>query len=412
METRYLIVGGSAAGMAAAHTIRKKDKTGAITVLSNEETLPYFRPMVPYILTGKKQVSDIALSGTGIFVQPCIDVRTSTIVTSVDPVAKILTTASCKTWSYDKVLFATGSRPYLPETVKGLDSPGVFSLKTVADAAAMAQRSLNTDHVVLLGGGILNLKAAFALLEKKIKVTLVVHSPEVLSQLMDPEDAFLIRKALDRAGLKIMTGCSADHVVTDAGGVCAVALDNGTQIPCRMVCVGKGVIPNTECVRGSAITVDKGILADPFTACSVKDTFAAGDVAVTHDPATGEKTVTALWTNAVDMGICAGLNMAGIPTRYTGTLGIMNATQVAKEPFVAMGRVHTKGRDLETHIEKTDTTYRKIVFNQEGTRLVGALFIGDITHAGMYRYVIREKKPVDRIKSHLIRHTLHYGHFM
>jgi NAD(P)H-nitrite reductase large subunit len=104
--------------------------------------------------------------------------------------------------------------------------------------------------------------------------------------------------------------------------------------------------------------------------------------------------------------------MAGTKTQYTGTLGIMNATQVAEEPFVSMGLVHTQDKDVEAVIERSNSTYRKIVFNKEGDRLIGALFIGDITNAGMYRYVIREQKPINRFKSHLINHTLHYGHFM
>jgi len=412
MGTKYVIVGGSAAGMAAAHTIRKKDKRGIITVLSDEKTAPYFRPMIPYIINGKKQMSDIGLDGSGVFIQKGIDVNINTEVLSVDTAGKTIKTNSGDTLAYDKILFATGSRPYLPETITGLDSPGVFALKTAADAVAMAQRAHHTDHVVMLGGGILNLKAAFALLEKKIPVTLVVNSPEVLSQLMEPGDAFLVRKALGSAGLAIMTGCHATHVVTDKNGVCAVILNTGKELPCQMICVGKGVVPNTGFLEDSSITMDKGILADPYTTCSAADTFAAGDVAITHDPGTGEKTVTALWTNAVEMGICAGLNMAGIKTRYAGTLGIMNATQVADKPFVSMGIVHTRDKEVETHIDSSATFHRKIVFNKEGTRLIGALFIGDITHAGMYRYVIREKKPVARFKSHLIRHTLHYGHFM
>lgn len=412
MGKQYIIAGGSAAGMAAAHTLRKHDSSGTITVFSNEKEAPYFRPMIPYIINGKKQVTDITLSGNGMFTQEGIDLQTGEAVISVDTLAKTIRTASGRTQSYDRILFATGSRPYIPEGIGHLDSAGVFSLKTLADAISMADRTQRTDHAVMLGGGILNLKAAFALLEKNIKVTLLVNSPEVLSQLMDPEDAFLIRRALDQAGLKIMTGCNATHVVADDDGVCAVALDNGTEIPCRMVCVGKGVIPNTDFITGSRIKTDRGIIADPYTACSEEDTFTAGDVAVTHDPATGEKTVTALWTSAVEMGICAGLNMAGIRTRYSGTLGIMNATQVADEPFVSMGVVHTKGKDVEIHIDKTDKTYRKVVFDKQGDRLIGALFIGDITNAGMYRYVIRERKPVKRFKTHLINHTLHYGHFM
>lgn len=149
------------------------------------------------------------------------------------------------------------SRAYVPETITGLEALGVFSLKTVDDAVGMAQLSQNTDRAVMLGGGILNLKAAFALLEKNIKVTLVVYSPEVLSQLMDPGDAFLVRKALDTAGLEIMTGYSATDVITDVNGVCAIALNNGKELPCQMICVGKGVIPNTDFIKASNINIDK-----------------------------------------------------------------------------------------------------------------------------------------------------------
>ena len=412
MGKRYLIVGGSAAGMAAAHTIRKNDRKGIITVLSNEKSAPYFRPMIPYIINGKKQPEEIALAGSGIFNQEDIHVLTDAAVREVDPQARSATTEDGRQFSWDKILLATGSRPYRPDNINGLENKGVYCLKTVADATAMAERLQTTDHAVMLGGGILNLKAAFALLERNIKVTLVVYSPEVLSQLMDPEDAWLIRNALGKAGLSIITGCSATDILTDSRGVRGVALDNGKELSCQMVCIGKGVVPNTDFVKGSGIDIDTGIIADKYTRCSLEDTYAAGDVAVTYDPGTGDKTVTALWTNAVEMGICAGLNMAGIETRYSGTLGIMNATQVAGEPFVSMGVVHTKGKDVETHITRSASVYRKIVFNKEGDLLIGALFIGDITNAGLYRYVIRERKPVARFKSHLIDHSLHYGHFL
>lgn len=412
MGTSYVIVGASAAGMACAHTLRKNDPGGTVTVLSNESSLPYFRPMIPYVITGKKTGGDIRLQGSGIFTRSGIDVRLGSPAASADLAARTVTTASGDTLGYDKILFASGSRPYLPDNIQGLDSRGVFCLKTLADAQGMARRAGECDHAVMLGGGILNLKAAFALLEKGLKVTLVVYSPEVLSQLMDPEDAFLVRDALDRAGLEIITGTSAVSVLTDTNGVSGVALDNGNTLSCGMVCVGKGVIPNLDFLAGAEIDTDKGILTDPHTACSAPGTYAAGDVAVAVDPGTGQKTVTSLWTHAVEMGICAGLNMTGNQTAYSGTFGIMNATQVAGEPFVSMGIVHTKGKDLEVHTQKTGKTFRKIVFSKDGEKLVGSLFIGDITNAGIYRYVMREQKPIDNIKQYLIDHTIHYGHFL
>jgi NAD(P)H-nitrite reductase large subunit len=398
--------------MAAAQSIREQDPNGSITVLSEEPDMPYFRPLIPYMVTGKKSAGAMELSGNGPYIAGDIDVRTDSRVDSVNVDGRTVSINSREELSYDKLLFATGSRPYIPPEIDGTGAEGVFALRTLSDARAMADRAAVTDHAVMLGGGMVNLKAAFALLERGVKVTLVVYSPEVLSRLMEPEDASLIREALDRAGLKIKTGCSVLAILSGKSGVTGVALDDGSEISCRMVCIGKGVRPNVEFLSGSKVLTDEGIVVDKYTACNIPDTFAAGDVAVTFDPITGERIVTGLWTNAVEMGRCAGFNMAGRKTAYSGTFGIMNATQVADEPFVSMGIVHTRNTDYEVHVCATGSTYRKVVFSPQGDRLVGVLFIGDISKAGMYRYLIREKMSIGHIKSLIINQKLHYGHFL
>jgi len=408
----YVIIGGSAAGMAAAQAIREQDPDGVITVLSEEPDMPYFRPLIPYMVTGKKSAEDMKMSGNGHYKGSGIDIRTNSRVNSVNAAQKMVSVNGQKKVSYNKLLFATGSRPYIPPEIEGASANGVFALRTLADARAMAERAGVTDHAVMLGGGLLNLKAAFALLERGVKVTLVVYSPEVLSQLMESDDARLIRNALDMAGLKIKTGCSATDILSDKSGVTGVALNDGSEMPCQMICIGKGVRPNVEFLSASGIAIDSGVVVNKYTACNAPDTYAAGDVAVTFDPVTGERIMTGLWTNAVEMGRCAGYNMAGRKTAYSGTFGIMNATQIADEPFVSMGIVHTENTDYEVHVRTDGSTLRKVVFSPDGDRLVGVLFIGNITGAGMYRYVIRENIPISAMKSLIINQKLHYGHFM
>ena len=410
-QSKYVIVGGSAAGMAAAHAIREKDPRGSITVLSEEPDAPYFRPLIPFLVSGRKQPEEMALVGCGPYTGADIAVRTGARVTSLDPAARSVVLEDGSAHAYEKILFATGSRPYIPPEIEGTDAEGVFALRTLADARRMAARVERTEHAVMLGGGLLNLKATFALLERGVKVTLAVFSPEVLSQLMEPDDALLIRQALDDAGLTVKTGVAASGITADASGVTGVTLDNGSELPCQMVCIGKGVRPNVEYLDGSGVQVDGGIVADRHTGASLPGTYAAGDVAVTHEPVSGAPIMTALWTNAVEMGRCAGMNMAGVKAAYAGTFGILNATQVADEPFVAMGVVHTATGGWEIHRKATATTYSKLVFDPEGTRLVGAVFVGDITNAGLYRYVIREKMDVAGFKREIIDHRLHYGHF-
>jgi NAD(P)H-nitrite reductase large subunit len=353
----------------------------------------------------------MAIAGCGPYTGADITVQTGKRVASLDPAAHSVVLEDGSAHGYEKILFATGSRPYIPPEIEGTEAEGVFALRTLADARRMAARVERTEHAVMLGGGLLNLKTAFALLERGLKVTLAVYSPEVLSQLMDPDDALLIRQALNDAGLTVLTGVAASGVTADASGVTGVTLDNGSELSCQMVCIGKGVRPNVEYLEGSGVQVDGGIVADRYTGASQPGTYAAGDVAVTHEPVSGAPIMTALWTNAVEMGRCAGMNMAGIKTAYAGTFGILNATQVADEPFVAMGVVHTGKGDWEIHRKATATTFSKLVFNPEGTQLVGAVFVGDITNAGLYRYVIREKMDVAGFKREIIDRTLHYGHF-
>jgi nitrite reductase (NADH) large subunit len=409
---RYLIVGGSAAGMAAAETIKRLDPGGSVRILSEEADAPYFRPMIPFLISRKKSAEEIFLQGQGPYQAKDIEVLLKNRAARIDARAGQVITEHGESLPYDRLLIATGSRPNIPPDISGLDSNGVFALRSLADARQIARRAESAKQAVMLGGGLLNLKAAFALLELGITVTLVVFSPEVLSQLMEPADAFLIRHALDQAGLRILTGRSAKHILSDAHGVTGVVLDNGIELPCGLVCIGKGVIPNTDWIDQENIVVNRGVVVDMLTRTGAENIFAAGDVAVSFDPLTNAPMTTALWTNAVEMGKCAGANMAGRPTAYGGTFGILNATQVARMPFVSMGIVHTTGTDHETYSKSTPGAHRKLVFSPEGDRLVGALFVGDIAKAGLYRAVIHQQVQMAGIKQLIIEHRLHSGHLL
>ena len=411
-HTRYVIIGSSAAGMAAAETISKLDSRGSIIVLSEEPDMPYFRPMIPFLISGKKSASDISLIGQGPYPRADIDIRLESRVVAIDTTEQTVSIHNGEQVPYDKLLVASGSRPIIPPDIGDTDIKGVFALRTLTHARAMVQWAESARQVVMLGGGILNIKAAIALLELGLDVTMIELESEILPWLMEPDAASLIHNALTKAGLKVITGCTVSRILSDVNGVSGVLLDNGRELPCQMFCIGIGVTPNVDFLDQSNIEVEQGVMVDRFTACSTSNVFAAGDVAVTFNPITGEKVITGLWTNAVEMGRCAGSNMADRPTEYSGTFGILNASQVGDVPFVSMGIVHTAGTDYETHIVAGPNSYRKLVFNPDGTRLIGALFVGDISRAGLYRAVIREKISPEKIKPYIINHKLHYGHFL
>jgi nitrite reductase (NADH) large subunit len=409
---RYVIIGASAAGMAAAEAIRDYDPHGQVCVLSQEADAPYFRPMIPFLISRKKTIEEIYLQGRGPYRSQNIDVRLDTRVARVDPGAQKVYTADGVLIAYDRLLIATGSRPIMPLDTHGLNTEGVMALRTLADAKRMTERARQSQQAVVLGAGLLGLKTAMALMQRGLAVTLVEKEEEILPWLMESDAAGRIRRALEDAGVAVIRGATVRRVQADSRGVCGVVLDIGLELVCQLMCIGIGVQPNTACLENSGIRVDGGVVTDVHTACSAPHVYAAGDAAVTFDTITGRPVVTGLWTNAVEMGRCAGANMAGRPAAYGGAFGILNATQVAGLPFVSMGVVHTDGTDYETHIKSTPHVYRKLVFSPQGDRLVGALFVGNIANAGLYRAVIREGVKMNGIKKQVAAHRLHYGHLL
>jgi NAD(P)H-nitrite reductase large subunit len=397
--------------MAAAQAIAETDPGASITVFSAEKVRPYFRPMIPYVISGTKKLEELLLEGRGPYRAGGIDVRLDSPVEAVDTVARTVRAAG-EAHPYDKLLLATGSKARIPRDMQGAGAAGVYTLRYYSDALGMAERCTTAKRAVMAGGGLLNLKATFALRERGVEVTLVVTSPAVLSQLMDPEDSALLRQAILAAGVRVVAGTSVKGVLSGKGGVTGVLLESGQELPCDLLCIGKGVEPIVDYLAGSGIALERGIVVDRHCETSASGVFAAGDVGVTHNPITGEPVVTGLWTNAAEMGRCAGRNMAGSRTAYSGTFGILNATQIGTLPFVSMGIVHTAAGGYETHVSSSPGQYRKVVFSPDGSRLVGALFIGGIERSGLYRYIIRESRPVGKIRDKLLSHTLHYGDLM
>jgi nitrite reductase (NADH) large subunit len=409
----HVIIGAGAAGMAAAAAIREQDAAARITVVSAEADRPYFRPLIPFLISGQKDPTAMSLEGQGPFRTDRVDLKLGTPAVTIDTERQAVILANGQELAYDKLLIATGSRPLVPEVVEKQSIPGVYTLRTMADARSIVERCQSARQVVMLGGGMLNVKTAFALLSLGLEVTLVEIETSVLPWLMEADAAALIHNALLKAGLKVITGATLRRLrYNPDSGIKRVELTSGETLACQMVLIGIGVQPNIALLKSTSLHCDQGVGIDNHCASRVANVFAAGDVATRIDPVSGAVFKTALWTQAVEMGRCAGLNMTGRISECNRPYNIMNATQVADVPFVSMGIVHTADTDYEAHVSATPDAYRKLVFSAQGDRLIGALFVGDIAHAGLYRQLIHQRKPVAGIKSHMVRHRLHYGHLL
>ncbi|MFQ5577999.1 MAG: NAD(P)/FAD-dependent oxidoreductase, partial [Anaerolineae bacterium] len=305
---RYLIIGNSAAGNAAAAAIRRFDRAGEVLLLSAEKHPSYYRPLIPHLIDGTK--GDDALLRDALHTPPNVAARLNCRVEAIDPAAQTVALAGGETLPYDRLLLSTGSTPIKPD-IPGLDRPGVFTLRTWDDALAIRRAAEGTRHAVILGGGRVGMKSAFALRALGLDVTVVELLARMVPQQLDDEGASIFAGFIEQAGIRLRLGQTFRQVVHKGNRLTGVALSDGTQLPADVIVVGTGVRANAELARSAGLAVGRGVRVDARMRTSDPHIFAAGDVVETTDAVTGETIVSGSWTNAVGMGACAGENIAG-----------------------------------------------------------------------------------------------------
>lgn len=396
---RYVILGGSIAGLSAVRAIREQDKESEIIAVSAENTGPYYRPLITLLIDESRQEADIRMPD-----DPMRSLNVNVIFRSaerVDTRKKTVYLSGKRKLAYDKLLIATGARPALPK-LTGLGPDRIFVMRTMADAQALANAAKMAKQVVIIGGGMVGVKTATALrhLPKPPKVTIVEQEDHILPLRLDSDGASIIQRALDREGIICLTGTS----VQKAAGK-TLSLKGGGKLAADLVVSAIGVKPNVEFLKGSDIKTRKGVLVNDRLMSSVKDVFAAGDVAECRDAVTGRNFASALWTNAADMGKQAGRNMAGGKAEGIDVLPVMNAAEIAGVPMISAGQVEP-GKGFDVHVTRENGNMRKVVMLQN--RVVGIAFVGDIRNAGLYVNLIRRRIPVAGARERFLRGTATY----
>jgi len=236
-------------------------------------------------------------------------------------------------------------------------------------------------------------KAAYGLLKRGLSVTMLITSAYPLSMQVDPTAGKMILDTLIAHGLSVAVGVSV-AAFEGNGTVQAVATDAGRRLPCDLVIAGKGVLPARSFIPRDRIDVDLGVVVDAFLQTSVPGIYAAGDIAESVDIARQCRWVNALWPEAAAQGRIAGLNMAGRPVRYPGSLG-RNVMRVYGLDVMTLGLAdpHPSGNCRVFRCGGTDKGYyRSLVFREE--TLVGAILVNRIEQGGVLRALIENQIPV------------------
>lgn len=400
-----MIIGNSAAGIAAIESIRRIDKQSKIVNISKEPHQPYSRCLLSYYLAGQYARDILWIRPKDYYSKLNMEPMLKTSVTGVDIKAGIVEVSSKKKITFDKLLIATGGSAKSVK-IPGADKKGVFVLRTLEDADGILKMLPNVKSVSVLGGGLIGMRAAYALKRRGVAVHAIVKSDHIFSQMLDREAADIMRRHLEGNGIDISTGLEAKEIVGKES-VEGIILDDGNQLDCELVIIGKGVAANLDIVKDEVRT-DSGILTDEHLQTDKKGVYAAGDVAETYDILEERPNTNQIWPTAIRQGKIAGLNMAGEETTYEGSYG-MNSLDFFDLAVMSFGIVKPKGKGYDEliAIDTNRTIYRKIVL--KGNRIVGGVLINDVERHGILLHLALQKIDISDIKDILVDEYFDFG---
>lgn len=444
---KHVILGAGPAGVIAAETIRKHAPNDTITIVGDEPEAPYSRMAIPYLLIGNIQEPGTHLRHTADhFARHRIEVLRGLRAESVNTQAQTVKLSDGRVLPYDKLLVATGSRPASPP-IPGINSPGVHSCWTLADARAIMALAKPGAKVVQMGAGFIGCIIMEALAMRGVKLSVVEMGDRMVPRMMGPTAGGMIKDWCERKGVKVYTGARVDSISSAAGAatssagaapaasaqpgilgkiaailgfgaptpapapVAAPAISDGPALTVRLssgqtleadlVISATGVKPNVGFLQGSGVAIQAGIVTDARMATNVPNVYAAGDCAEAWDQPSGTHVVSAIQPNAADEARIAALNMVGqaaalqrVPQiNVLDTLGLISSSFGQWQGVPGGEQVELTDRAADRHLS----------LQFSGDRLVGCNSIGWTDHVGVMRGLVEGDVSLGEWKQTLLK---------
>jgi 3-phenylpropionate/trans-cinnamate dioxygenase ferredoxin reductase subunit len=387
-EDRIVIVGGSVAGGRAAETLRGEGFDGKIVLIGAESERPYERPpLSKNVLHAEGDDEKVYLRPLSFYGEQSIDLRLGIRATGLDLANRQVVVDRGRPEAFDKLLIATGAR-VRSLRVPGIDLPGVFYLRNLADALAIRRASEGARRVVVIGAGFIGAEVAATSRRRGLDVTVLEMLPVPLQRgLGDVVGAIYADIHRDHGvDLRLSEGIRSFQ---GDGRLERVVTASGSTIECDLAVVGVGVQPEIDWLIGSGVTLDNGVLVDELCRTNVPDVFAAGDVANWWHPTLGERLRVEHYENGQNQGVAAARSMLGIGEPYEPVPYFWSDQYDLTLQYVG----HASG--LDDVVFRGDISSRKfLAFYLRDGRLRAALGINRFRDVSAARRLIRDKASV------------------
>ena len=315
MKKKILILGGGQSALYAAREIRRNDDEALITILGEENQLPYERPPLSkdYLLN-KKNEEDLVFNNSKVLEDKKIDYVNTNII-KVDFNTKTLVSNNKKEYSYDTLLICTGSENNKLKLDNNLEDE-IYYLRNLEEAKIIKEKIENKNKIVIIGGGFIGLEIASSLSQLNKKVTLIEIGNQLMGRIIPKQIADLVKQSHEAEGNKIILNKKILQI-SKSNENYKILLSDNSEIISDFIIAGIGSKPSVSIFENTNLKLDNGIVTNEFCETSIKDVYAAGDVSNFYHPLYKQHIRLESYQHAQNHGICAGKNIVGLKTEYS-----------------------------------------------------------------------------------------------
>jgi nitrite reductase (NADH) large subunit len=360
-----VIVGAGIAGVAAAESLRGAAPAAEITLLSQENELPYYRLNLTRYLAGQLDQRALPLHPASWYQERKIRLLLGAEAAAIDLKVHLVELRAGEKLPFDRLLLAAGAQPFVPP-LPGTDLSGVTTLRTAEDARAILAACGAGRRCVCIGGGLLGLETAAALARHAADVTLLESHDWLLPRQTNRRAGEILDRYVAAAGITLRTKAATQAIVGDRRAE-GVLLQQGEVIPAELIVIATGIRSDSRLAEQAGLQVHRGVVVNDLLATSHPDVFAAGDVAEHRGRVYG------IWAPAQYQGNIAGLNMAGRGVEFGG-LPHSNTLKVLGLDLFSIGPIEADAA-CQVLDEEREDRYFRFIFRDR--RLVGAILLGD-----------------------------------
>lgn len=362
---RVVIIGGGIAGVSAAEAARDTAPNSKVTMLCQEQAVPYYRLNLTRYLAAEIERDVLPIHAQSWYGEQGIDIRVGAAVTGVSREENAVSTSDGDNIEYDRLILAMGSHAFIPP-LPGADLDGVTALRTAEEADDILERLRKGSRCVVIGGGILGLETAGALGSQGADVTLLESHEWLMPRQLNRKAADLLETHIESLGVTVRKAARTARIVGD-GTVSGIELTDGDAVEAAVVILATGVRPNTALARKAALEVNRGILVNNRLQTSDPRIYAAGDVAEHNGRLYGA------WAPSQYQGRIAGLNACDVPSEFGG-LPRSNALKVLGVDMLSVGQFEPEDGSYSVLDQEADGKLMHFLFHDG--RLVGAILMG------------------------------------